>query len=195
MDAFSTDNQVYKDIQKKLKKELDKKRYVHTLGVAYTALNLAMAHGEDLGCAYLAGLLHDNAKCLSPKEKLSLCKKHGIKPNEAEAHNPDLLHAKLGAALAKDRFEIEDEAVLSAICYHTTGKPDMSTLEKIIYIADYIEPNRRMLPGLSEIRSMAFKDLDQTMVMILENTLSHLKNKKTMIDPLTQETWDYYKTR
>ncbi|MCH5280227.1 MAG: bis(5'-nucleosyl)-tetraphosphatase (symmetrical) YqeK [Lachnospiraceae bacterium] len=195
MDGFSTENHLYKNIQKKLKKELDKKRYVHTMGVAYTALNLAMAHGEDLGSAYLAGLLHDNAKCLSSKEKLSLCKKHGIKPNEAEAENPDLLHAKLGAALAKDRFEIEDGAVLSAICYHTTGKPDMSTLEKIVYIADYMEPNRRMLPGLPEIRGMAFKDLDQTMTKILENTLSHLKNKKIMIDPLTQETWDYYKTR
>ena len=142
--------------------------------------------------AYLAGLLHDNAKCISSEKKRKLCKKHGIVLNEAEEKNPDLLHAKLGAVRAKEKYQVTDEAVLNAIKYHTTGKPAMTELEKIIYIADYIEPNRKMLPGLSEIRRTAFGDMDKAMILILQNTLSYLKEKDASVDLLTQETYEYY---
>ena len=192
MCTFSTEDDYLKLLSKQLSEELDKKRYIHTIGVAYTATSLAMAHGTDLYKAYLAGLLHDNAKCISSENKRKLCKKHGIVLNDAEEKNPDLLHAKLGAVRAKEKYQVTDEAVLNAIKYHTTGKPAMTELEKIIYIADYIEPNRKMLPGLSEIRRTAFGDMDKAMILILQNTLSYLKEKDASVDLLTQETYEYY---
>lgn len=193
MQNFSTEDEYLKSIEKKLSKELDKKRYVHTLGVAYTAVSLAMAHGDDMYDAYLAGLLHDNAKCIPTNEKRRLCKKYDIRLNDAEEKNPDLLHAKLGAVLAKEKYDVTDNFVLNAIRYHTTGKPGMTELEKIIYIADYIEPNRKMLPDLPKVRMTAFRNLNEAMVLILQGTLQYLKEKNASIDQLTQETYEYYK--
>ena len=163
------------------------------MGVAYTAANLAMAHEEDLYDAYLAGLLHDNAKCISSSEKRKLCKKYKIVLNEAEEKNPDLIHAKLGAVLAKEKYGVKDSFILNAIRYHTTGRPGMTELEKIIYIADYIEPNRKTLPDMPKIRKTAFRNLDEAMVLILQSTLQYLTDKKASIDRLTQDTFDYYK--
>lgn len=193
MPAFNTEDEFLKTLRKTLSKELDKKRFAHTMGVAYTALNLAMAHDEDLYNAYLAGLLHDNAKCIPAAQKLKLCQRYEIMPNEAEEQNADLLHAKLGAVLARDIYQVEDEDVLKAIQYHTTGRPGMSVLEKIIYIADYIEPNRKMLPNLPQIRRMAFSNLNDTMVLILQSTLTFLQEKDSIIDEMTQKTYEYYK--
>lgn len=193
MCTFSTEDDYLRLLSGQLSEELDKKRYAHTLGVAYTAVSLAMAHGTDMYNAYLAGLLHDNAKCISSEKKRKLCKKYDIVLNEAEDKNPDLLHAKLGAIRAREKYHVEDRAVLEAIKYHTTGKPAMTELEKIIYIADYIEPNRKMLPGLPEIRATAFRDLNRAMVLILKNTLAYLREKEVFIDPLTLETYEYYK--
>lgn len=193
MCTFSTEDDYLRLLSGQLSEELDKKRYAHTLGVAYTAVSLAMAHGTDMYNAYLAGLLHDNAKCISSEKKRKLCKKYDIILNEAENKNPDLLHAKLGAIRAKEKYHVEDKAVLEAIKYHTTGKPAMTELEKIIYIADYIEPNRKMLPGLPEIRTTAFRDLNRAMVLILKNTLAYLREKGVFIDPMTLETYEYYK--
>lgn len=191
--TFSTEDDYLRLLSGQLSEELDKKRYAHTLGVAYTAVSLAMAHGTDMYNAYLAGLLHDNAKCISSEKKRKLCKKYDIVLNEAEDKNPDLLHAKLGAIRAREKYHVEDRAVLEAIKYHTTGKPAMTELEKIIYIADYIEPNRKMLPGLPEIRTTAFRDLNRAMVLILKNTLAYLREKGVFIDPMTLETYEYYK--
>lgn len=191
--TFSTEDDYLRLLSGQLSEELDKKRYAHTLGVAYTAVSLAMAHGTDMYNAYLAGLLHDNAKCISSEKKRKLCKKYDIVLNKAEDKNPDLLHAKLGAIRAREKYHVEDRAVLEAIKYHTTGKPAMTELEKIIYIADYIEPNRKMLPGLPEIRTTAFRDLNRAMVLILKNTLAYLREKGVFIDPMTLETYEYYK--
>lgn len=191
--TFSTEDDYLRLLSGQLSEELDKKRYAHTLGVAYTAVSLAMAHGTDMYNAYLAGLLHDNAKCISSEKKRKLCKKYDIVLNEAEDKNPDLLHAKLGAIRAREKYHVEDRAVLEAIKYHTTGKPAMTELEKIIYIADYIEPNRKMLPGLPEIRATAFRDLNRAMVLILKNTLAYLREKEVFIDPMTLKTYEYYK--
>lgn len=193
MCTFSTEDDYLRLLSGQLSEELDKKRYAHTLGVAYTAVSLAMAHGTDMYNAYLAGLLHDNAKCISSEKKRKLCKKYDIVLNEAEDKNPDLLHAKLGAIRAREKYHVEDRAVLEAIKYHTTGKPAMTELEKIIYIADYIEPNRKMLPGLPEIRTTGFRDLNRAMVLILKNTLAYLREKGVFIDPMTLETYEYYK--
>ncbi len=175
-----------------MKKELDDKRFRHTLSVAHTASSLAMCHGQDPYKAYLAGLLHDCAKCIPHDKKLSLCAKYGLSVNDAEAANPDLLHAKLGSLLARIKYEVEDEDILSAILYHTTGKPAMSAFEQIIYIADYIEIHRKPLPNMDRARKLAFQDLDACMLLLLESTLDFLHEKDTSIDKITQETYDFY---
>ncbi|MDO4942764.1 MAG: bis(5'-nucleosyl)-tetraphosphatase (symmetrical) YqeK [Lachnospiraceae bacterium] len=181
-----------KDMKKRLKSDLKPSRYEHTLGVEYTSACLAMRYGYDVEKADLAGLLHDCAKHLSDKEKFALCKRKKIKISSAEKKNPGLLHAKLGAVLAKDKYDIKDKEILSAITWHTTGKPEMSLLDKIVFIADYIEPNRDQAPNLDEIRQMAFTDLDQCLIMILKQTLDYLESKDACMDPMTMETYQYY---
>lgn len=180
-------------IDKYLKKHLDKKRYIHTLGVAYTATSLAMIHDVNVERAYIAGLLHDSAKCMETVKKLRKCEKYNVSVSEFEKENPFLLHGKVGAILAEQKFDIDDQDIFNAITFHTTGRPKMSKLEMIIYIADYIEPNRRPIPRIDEIRKLAFVNLEDTMVAILENTLSYLKASGSAIDPMSKLTYKYYK--
>ena len=182
-------------IRKQLVKVLDSKRYEHTQGVAYTSAALAMRYGEDIEKAELAGLLHDCAKCLDNEKKIHICKKHDITISEAEQRNPFLLHAKVGGHLAKTKYKIDDEDIINAILYHTTGRPGMSLLEKIVYIADYIEPGREHAPNLDEVRSLSFQDLDEALLQILEDILVHLKESKKEIDPMTQMTYEFYKRK
>lgn len=182
----------YVKIQETLYKELGQERYEHTIGVMYTATALAMRYGVSIEQARLAGLLHDCAKAIPNPAKLNLCKETQIPVNETEYHNPSLLHAKLGAYLAKTKYDIEDDEILHAIEVHTTGAPAMSLLDKIVFIADYIEPNRKELPNLSKIREMAFLDIDSALLQILTDTLAYLATDKKSIDPMTQQTYDYY---
>lgn len=182
-------------IREQLEGKLTKKRYEHSISVSYTAAAMAMVHGVDIEQAALAGLLHDCAKCYSAEEKLKRCKKLHLSINAFEKKNPELLHAKLSAYYAKTRYGVEDEAVLSAITWHTTGKAAMSDLDKIIYIADYIEPNRKPLPEIEQIRKEAFEDLDRCLVHILNNTITYLmKQDPDNIDSITLETYRYYMT-
>lgn len=180
------------DIKKDLKERLSKKRYEHTLGVMYTAAAMAMCFGVDVSQALLAGLLHDCAKYLTDKEKLAACKKYNLSISPLEDANKELLHAKIGAAFARHRYGVKDEEVLSAIMCHTTGKPDMSPLEEILFVADYIEPNRRQLPGMEEIRYLAFHNLTDCIVQIIENTLKYLEGKKSLVDDASQATYHFY---
>ena len=175
-----------------LKKKLTPKRYVHSIGVEYTAANMAFVHGEDVQRARIAGLLHDCAKCIPVEDKLKKAIKFGIPVSDSERDNPDLLHGKLGAYYAAKKCGVSDAGILSAISFHTTGKPEMTLLEKIIFVADYIEPNRRMIRELPEIRKEAFTDLDRCVLHILKNTLDYLKEGDTVIDDLTEETYRYY---
>jgi len=180
------------DMLKKLSKHLDDKRLIHSIGVEYTAACLAMRWGEDVTRARVAGLLHDCGKCIPKDEKLELAHKWKLPVNGSEAENPDLLHGKLGAYLAHKKYDVDDEKIMSAIAYHTTGHPNMTLLEKIIFVADYIEPNRRIIKDLPEIREEAFTDLDKCVVHILRNTLEYLKVKDVVIDEMTERTYDYY---
>ncbi|MDD6213178.1 MAG: nicotinate-nucleotide adenylyltransferase [Clostridiales bacterium] len=165
-----TEEEIMEVLQKKLKPS----RYRHTLGVADTAEKMARCYGTvKPEQAHLAGILHDCGK------------------NEGTA----ITHGPVGARIAREEFGITDEEILGAIRWHTTGKPGMSDLEKIIFIADYIEPGRDQAPRLNELRKMAYIDLDQTMVWILEDTLSYLKNIGTNIDKSTIQTYNYYCSR
>lgn len=183
---------------KKLRKEMEKvqteKRYEHTLSVAYTAASLAMVHGENTDSALLAGMLHDCAKCIDGKKLISICKKNKLEITEIEMKNPSaLLHAKVGSFFAKEKYGVEDADILNAIQYHTTGRPDMSCLEKILYIADYMEPGRKHATNLTHIRKMAYQDLDKTLLKILEDTLAYLQTTDGQIDEMTLKTYHYYK--
>lgn len=179
-------------LRKKIEKVQDAKRYEHTLGVAYTAAALAMRFGAPIQDARTAGLLHDCAKCLSDEKRLALCEKHDIPITEVERRNPFLLHAKVGAFLARRKYGVLDEDILNAVQYHTTGREGMSLLEKIIFVADYIEPGRKQAPNLAEIRRLSFEDLDAALLKILEDTMDYLKNAGGEVDSMTEKTWRYY---
>lgn len=181
-----------KAIKNDLEDLLTEKRFEHTLGVAYTAAALAMAYDEDMQKAYVAGLLHDCTKYMSQDENLVFCKNHHITLSKAELKTSSLLHAKTGCKMAEEKYHIKDPEILNAICFHTTGCPDMTMLEKIIFIADYIEPQRCFDPDLPFIRNMAFHNLNEAIIKILRNTLVHLEQSATTIDPMTQKTYDFY---
>lgn len=186
-------NSKIEEIRQKLVKEIDGPRYQHTMGVMYTAASMAMRYGEDIEKAMIAGLLHDCAKCIPAGTKILLCKKFHIEIEEYEYMNPGLLHAKLGAFLAEKEYGIEDSDILMSIKSHTTGRPDMSLLEKIIYIADYMEPGRKELPNMADVRKLAFEDIDRCLYRILKDSLAYLKSLNRVIDPKTEETYNYYK--
>lgn len=177
---------------RKLSQKLTEKRLVHSVGVEYTAACMAFRYGYDPKKARIAGLLHDNAKCIPTDEKLRRAEKLHLPINESERDNPDLLHGKLGAYYAKEKYGVSDPEILSAITYHTTGHPNMSLLDKIIFIADFIEPNRKMIEDLPAIRKEAFTDIDQCLLHILKNTLSYLDQKNVVVDVMTRKTYDYY---
>lgn len=177
---------------KKLKKHLDKERYLHTQGVMYTAAALAMAHGCNMEKAQIAGLLHDCAKCIPNEKKLGMCRKKRIEITEIEEMAPFLLHAKLGEYIARKKYGVEDGEILSAIRWHTTGKPKMSVLEKIIYLADYIEPGRDRAPNLERVRRLAFDNLDECMYEVLRDTLDYLGSNPKTLDLATKEAFLYY---
>lgn len=182
-------------LQHTLKKGLDEDRYQHTLGVMYTSASMAMRYGADVTQALLAGLLHDCAKCIPGDKKIHLCEKYGLPVSDVEYENPGLLHARLGAYLAEKKYHIHDQEIIHAISSHTTGRPGMSLLEKIVYIADYIEPGRRELPNMKEVRPLAFTDIDQCLYRILEDSLVYLNSRNISVDPMTQKTYDYYKNK
>ncbi len=183
------------EIKKDLKKHLSPKRYEHTLGVEYTASCLAMKYGADLEKARLAGLLHDCAKYLSSEDQLKTCQKYHIPVSDYERKNPALLHAKLGACFAAEKYGVHDPEILSAITWHTTGCPAMSLLDQIIFIADYMEPNRDQAEDLEQVRALAFEDISACLLLILKDTITYLGNKQCVIDPMTRKTFEYFEGR
>ena len=174
-----------------MEKVQDAKRFAHTLGVECTAAALAMKYQADVTDAQIAGLLHDCAKCLTDEKRVSICEKHRIPMTDIERRNPFLLHAKVGEYLAREKYGITNPDILNAIRFHTTGRENMSLLERIVFVADYIEPGRRQAPNLTEIRQLAFTDLDAAMLKILEDTLSYLKATGGELDPMTEITYEY----
>ena len=181
-------------IKKELSKKLKKERFEHTVGVMYTSASLAMRYGANIEKAMTAGLLHDCGKYCSAKEQLKLCEKYKITLTDLEHSMPALIHAKLGAYLAENEYGIKDREVLDAITYHTTGRPEMTMLEKILYIADYIEPARNKAPNLTEVRKLAFEDLDECMYAILRDTLTYLDKNPGDVDSATKDAFAYYDT-
>lgn len=183
-----------KNIQPSLKSSLSKQKFEHTISTVYTAMCLAMKYEVNLQQAEIAALLHDCAKCIPNDKKIKECRKHNIKMTEAELANPDLLHAKLGAFMAMNVYHIDDKEIINAILKHTTGAPNMTMLEKILYVADYIEPGRNKADNLTYIRKLAFEDIDKAIFVILGDTLEFLRKKGGAIDVMTNKAYEYYKS-
>lgn len=181
--------------RKQLKAKLDPMRYEHSVSVSFICAALAMRYGFDLDKAELAGLLHDCGKRFTDNELIRRCEKHGLVLTPEELKSPAVIHAKYGAWIAKHKYGIQDTEILSAISCHTTAKPDMSVLDKILYIADYIEPRRDKASNLPQMRYLAFQSLDQTMYEILTGTIKYLREKGSPIHPMTQEALIYFQNQ
>jgi predicted HD superfamily hydrolase involved in NAD metabolism len=170
-------------LQQATKKQLTPARWEHTLGVAQTAMKLAEREGVDPKKAEIAAILHDYCKFWSADELTAWIKKYHL-PLDLLDYNKELWHAPVGAEVARVDFGITDEDILNAIRYHTSGRPRMSKLEKIIYLADYIEPGRRF-PGVDEVRELADIDLDQALLQAMSNSIIFLIERQQKVYPLT----------
>lgn len=168
---------------------LKAKRIPHVLGTEQTAEALAKKYGADVFKARFAALLHDATKRLSMAEQLALCEHYHIALDELEQHALKLLHAKTGAALARDVFGADDE-IYNAILWHTTGKADMALLDKVIYLADYIEPNRDF-DGVDDLRKVVWEDLDRGLAMGLAMTVEEMKERGNPVHYNTLEALEY----
>ncbi len=180
-----------KDLLKRLKKMLDKDRFEHSLRVEKSALELAKHYKENPEKASIAALLHDCGRYVPPSEMAKEAKKFGINLSSLEISQPKLIHAKLGAKVAKKIFKIKDRLILSAIKKHTTGSPKMALLEKIIYLADHIEHGRRF-KEVSTLRKLAYKNMDKAIVASTTSMLKSLISKGLLICRETIETRNYY---
>lgn len=178
----------------KLKKRLDSSRFVHSLEVAELSRELAKRFGENEEKAYTAGILHDCAKKIPNDEAITLCHEFGIKLNEVELKNPALIHAPLGAEIAKRDFEIEDTDIYNAIKYHTVAREGMSKLEKIVYVSDMAEPGRNFV-GVEEIRKALKIDLDEGVLTALKFTLKFNIDRNKLVHPGTIEAWNDIKLK
>lgn len=183
----------FRAFDKKIQEMEGPKRYLHTVGVRYTAAAMAMAFGYDTLRAECAGLLHDCAKKIPDDRKIKMCEQRRLEITDTERRSPFLLHTKLGASLAAEEFGISDPEILDAIRFHTTGRPGMTDLEKIIFIADYIEPGRDRAPHLKELRELAFHDLDECTYRILADTLEYLRSQDGEIDSATEKSYSFYR--
>ena len=168
---------------------LNPKRVAHVLGCRDTAVELAKCWGADEIDAARAGILHDITKALDGPLQLTLCREYGTILDDFSCKYPKTLHALTGSLVAERIFG-ENEAVVSAICHHTTGKADMSLLEKIIYVADYMEPCRNF-PGVEKLRELAYSDITAALKLGLEMTLQHLANLGDEVSPASQAALDY----
>ena len=184
---------IISELDAEMKKELKPSRYTHTIGVAHMAYDLAIKWNYPALNAMAAGMLHDCAKCISDEKRINVCEKNNIPISDIEYKYPHLLHSKVGAFYAGSKYDIDDKQIKHAIEVHTTGCTAMSLLDKIIFVADYIEPGRDKQPRLDLIRSTAFSDLDLCVYLILEDSVNYLNTNPDMVDPTTIDTFKYYK--
>lgn len=173
-----------------LKSNLKESRFKHSLSVRDTAVKLAEKYDADVEKARLAGLVHDCAKNLKSSEIIDICTEAGYNLNEVEICNPEILHGLAGSIIAKNKMGIVDEDVLSAVRFHTTGKKNMTLLEKLIYIADYVEPLRDF-PGVDELRKTINKNLDEAMLLSFDQTIKYVMKRGMLIHLDTVEARNY----
>lgn len=172
-----------------VRQELTDSRYQHTLGVVQSALDLARRYGANEEKAEVAAIFHDYAKYRPLQEMKRLIETVPDIPNDLLAFQQELWHAFVGAYLVKERVGIDDREILDAIRYHTTGRENMTVLEKVVCLADYIEPGRNF-PGVDEVRRLARLDLNRALAKSLHNTIRFLKDKGEKVYPLTLRAYE-----
>jgi predicted HD superfamily hydrolase involved in NAD metabolism len=175
-----------------VKEQLTEHRYIHTVGVTHTAIKLAEKYGANVKKTELAAIFHDYAKFRPKEEMKEIIIKENM-PADLLEHSTELWHAPVGAFLVKQEVGIDDEDILNAISYHTTGRLNMTLIEKIVFLADYIEPGRHF-PGVDEVREIAEKDLNEACMMALKNTITFLLSRQQLIYPLTVQTYNEFVT-
>ena len=165
------------------------KRVRHIRGTEEEAVRLAQRWGADETMARRAGILHDCTKYLSGQEHIAICEQYGVPLDSLERTAPKLLHSKTGACIARHVFGEPDE-VYEAIFWHTTAKADMTTLEKILYVADYMEPNRTF-DGVERLRELAYRDLDKALLLGVETTIQEMEERKLPVhsNTLQAQAW------
>lgn len=174
----------YDDIVKKLSLELSPKRFKHSLGVSQTAIEMAKVFGTDVNKARLAGILHDCARNMTSNNLLQIVEAFDIVVDDVDLCEPVLLHAPVGAQLAQTEYGIDDAEICRAIALHTVGGPNMTVLDKIIYLADFIEPGRNF-PGVEKLRLLAKKNLDQAILAGFNHTIEYIIAGNGLIHPAT----------
>lgn len=171
-----------REIKEYIERNYSEKRKIHTEGVRVTAMELARRYGADPAKAELAALFHDMYRGVSENSLNYYVKHLGL--DEKYMNNCNLAHGKIAAIVMKRDFEITDDDIVNAVSYHTTGRENMSLLEKIIYLADAIEPNR-VYPGVDELRKLADEDLDKACLSSLTNTINFVRASGKYLDEET----------
>lgn len=169
-----------------LKKNLKEGRLKHSISVSETAIELATIYGQNIEKARIAGLVHDCAKNLADEQLIEAAAQHKVELDEVSKQSPQILHGLVGSIIARDVMKIYDEDILNSIKYHTTGRKNMSILEKIIFISDYIEPLRKFNGieeerSLEELRKLSRVNLDDAVIITLENTIKYVISKKRLL--------------
>lgn len=167
-------------IKKYLESNISGKRFVHSVGVAESAVKLAKVYNCDVGKAYLSGLVHDCARELDKVQLLACLEEEGIKADDLTLSIKELLHGPAAVHICRAVFGIEDAEVLDAVRYHTTGRVNMTLLEKIIYLSDFIEPSR-CFEGVEELRELAATNLDKALLLAFNSSITYLISKNGII--------------
>lgn len=166
-------------------------RYAHVLRVARFAERLARAHGVDVPRARIAGMLHDLARLYPAERLLRECAERGMAIDAFERAHPIVLHARLGAELAREQFGVHDEAVLTAIRKHTLADAVMSPLDAVVYLADGLEPGRDFA-GRADLAALALRDLDAAMRAVLASSIAYLRDRNLTVSPHTRAAAEHY---
>lgn len=179
-------------MEEKLKNVLSERRFNHSIGVMETAVKMAEYFGCDVEKARLAGLLHDCAKEIDKDDAVTLCDELGIEIDEEKRVQKGLLHADLGAELMILEYGVDDKEIYDAVKCHTMGRDGMTDLDKILYLADFIEPTRRDFEGLSKLRELCFCDLDEAMLFAINLSISFVMGKGKVLHKQTIKTREYF---
>lgn len=199
VESYIKRNNLYKEIIKPnfaaidayLTEYLSNERYEHTINVVKETISLAAVHKENLTKARIAAMLHDCAKEYPPDALEVAYEKYNLQPDILMRNNVNLSHGFLGAEIARKKFHITDVDILNAIRYHTTGRKNMSLLEKIVYLGDLTEPSRK---GTEKFRHLAYTDINAAMALALETTIYNVTEKKLPLHPLTLEAYEDFIT-
>ena len=180
-----------KGLMESLIKNIGEKRYNHSLRVMETAIELGYRYSVDVEKIRTAAILHDCGKLMEKGILLKMAYDFGIILDTCMENNLELIHGPLGSKIAEEKYKIKDKEVLDAIYYHTTGRENMTILDKIIYIADYIEPYRNF-PGVEEVRTLAFENLDRSILLAMEKTIIFLIGENKTIHPNTIKARNFF---